>query len=140
MTLVVTGVVCFYVTYVSYRNLKNFLPFVMGETKYDRELHLVDQALLFGHDPAIALHDLLGTGFSAHVLSYIYLLFLPMVPLSLTVWLVWSRNISYGYWFATSQCIAWSLGTRPTTRCPRSGPASRTPGSTRASPTPRPRR
>ena len=28
ITLVVLGAVCFYVTYVSYRNLKNFLPFV----------------------------------------------------------------------------------------------------------------
>ena len=36
MTLVVMGLVCFYTTYVSYRNLKSFLPFVMGETKYDR--------------------------------------------------------------------------------------------------------
>ena len=59
MTLVVMGLVCFYITYVSYRNLKSFLPFVMGETKYDRELHLVDRALLFGHDPATVLHSLL---------------------------------------------------------------------------------
>ena len=28
ITLVILGLVCFYVTYVSYRNLKNFLPFV----------------------------------------------------------------------------------------------------------------
>ena len=39
------GLVCFYITYVSYRNLKSFLPFVMGEDhKYDRTLHLVDRA------------------------------------------------------------------------------------------------
>ena len=27
------------------------------------------------------------------------------------MFLVWSRNISYGYWYATSQCLAWALGT-----------------------------
>ena len=84
MTLVVLGLVCFYVTYVSYRNLKSFLPFVMGETKYDRTLHLVDRMLVFGHEPGLLLHHVLGTGFAAHVLSYIYLWFLPLVPLALT--------------------------------------------------------
>ena len=107
LTLVVMGIVCFYITYVSYRNLKSFLPFVR-EKKYDYELHLVDLALFLGNEPGVVLHDMLGTGVSAHVLSYIYLWFLPLVPLAVTAWLVWSRNISYGYWFVTSQCIAWS--------------------------------
>ncbi len=61
ITLVALGIVCFYVVYVSYRNLKSFLPFV-SDTKYDRELHLLDHALLFGHDPATLLHTLLGDG------------------------------------------------------------------------------
>ena len=122
VTLVVLGVVCFYITYVSYRNLKSFLPFVMGETKYDRELHLIDRALLFGHDPGVLLHDLLGTGFMAFFLSYVYLWFLPLVPLALTAWLVWSRNLSFGYWFATSQCIAWALGTASYYALPTLGP------------------
>ncbi len=122
MTLVVMGVVCFYLTYVSYRNLKSFLPFVLNDTKYDRELHLLDRALLFGHDPGVLMHDLLGTGFMAFVLSYVYLWFLPLVPLALTAWLVWSRNLSYGYWFATSQCIAWTLGTLSYYALPTLGP------------------
>ena len=122
LTLVVLGVGCFYITYVSYRNLKSFLPFVLSNTKYDRELHLLDRALLLGNDPAVLLHSLLGSGFSAHFLSYIYLWFLPLVPLALTGWLVWSRNMSYGYWFATSQCIAWSLGTLSYYALPTLGP------------------
>jgi hypothetical protein len=121
ITLVVLGVVCFYITYVCYRNLKSFLPFI-SETKYDRELHLVDHALLFGSDPALVLHSALGTGISAHVLSWIYLWFLPLVPLALTGWLVWSRNLTYGYWFATSQCLAWSLGTLSYYALPTLGP------------------
>ena len=121
LTLVVMGVVCFYITYVSYRNLKSFLPFVIDKT-YDRELHLIDQALFFGNEPAVLLHDLLGGGVAAHLLSTIYLWFLPLVPLALTAWLIWSKNISFGYWFATSQCIAWTLGTASYYALPTLGP------------------
>jgi hypothetical protein len=126
LTLVVMGVTCFYITYVSYRNLKSFLPFII-ETKYDRELHLVDRALFFGHEPAVVLHSLLGEGLIAHLLSTIYLWFLPLVPLALTAWLIWSKNISFGYWFATSQCIAWSLGTASYYALPTLGPGFRYP-------------
>ncbi len=120
-TLVVLGIVCFYVTYVSYRNLKSFLPFIR-ERKFDYELHLMDRALMFGHEPGDVMHVLLGTGVSAHVLSYIYLWFLPLVPLAVTAWLVWSRNLSYGYWFVTSQVLAWSLGTLSYYLLPTLGP------------------
>jgi membrane-associated phospholipid phosphatase len=123
--LVVLGLVCFYVTYVSYRNLKNFLPFVRGVAKTrqgDYELHSFDQWLLFGHDPAILLHDLLGTSVSAQVLSFFYLIFLPIVPISVTIWLVWSRNVSFGYWYVTAQCICWTLGTASYYIIPTLGP------------------
>src|SRR6478752_2548407 len=119
-----TGLICFYVTYVSYRNLKNFLPFVRaGKTRQgDFELHKFDQWLLFGHDPALVLHTLLGTTFSAHLLSYVYLIFLPMVPITVTIWLVWSRNVSFGYWYVTAQCICWTLGTASYYMIPTLGP------------------
>jgi PAP2 superfamily len=120
-TLVALGIICFYVVYVSYRNLKSFLPFI-NETMYDRELHLLDRALFFGHEPATVLHGLLGTTVTAFVLSYIYLAFLPMVPLGVTAWLVWSRNLSFGYWFVTSQCLAWTLGTLSYYALPTLGP------------------
>ena len=122
LVLTVLGLVCFYVTYVSYRNLKSFLPFIMGEDKYDRELHLIDRALMFGHEPANVLHAIFGSGISAHFLSTIYLWFLPLVPLALAAWLVWSRNITFGYWFATSQCLAWALGTASYYALPTLGP------------------
>ena len=124
IVLVVLGTVCFYVTYVSYRNLKNFLPFVRaGKTRQgDYELHRLDQFLTFGHDPALLLHSLLGTTVSAHVLSYVYLIFLPLVPISVTIWLVWSRNISFGYWYVTAQCICWTLGTASYYMIPTLGP------------------
>jgi hypothetical protein len=121
ITLVTMGIICFYVVYVTYRNIKSFLPDVIDRT-YDRELHLLDHALLFGHDPATMLHTVLGTGAAAHVLSYVYLWFLPMVPLVVTAWVVWARNLSYGYWFVTSQCIAWTLGTVSYYALPTLGP------------------
>ena len=95
---------------------------MLGERIYDRELHLLDRALFLGHEPAVVLHAMLGTTFSAHLLSTIYLWFLPLVPLALTAWVVWSRNISYGYWFVTSQCIAWTLGTASYYALPTLGP------------------
>jgi hypothetical protein len=123
-TLVALGIISFYVVYVTYRNIKSFLPFVIS-TKYDRELHLLDHALLFGHDPATLLHTVLGTGVAAYVLSFVYLWFLPMVPLVVTAWVVWARNLSYGYWFVTSQCIAWTLGTISYYALPTLGPGFR---------------
>lgn len=130
--LVGIGVISFYLTYVSYRNLKSFLPFVRsdpdappGEVRalsYDRELHIMDTVLFFGNDPSDVLHAMFGTTITAHVLSPIYLLFLPLVPLGVTAWLVWSRNMSFGYWFVTSQCLAWALGTLSYYLLPTLGP------------------
>jgi hypothetical protein len=123
MVLVVSGILAFYITYVSYRNLKSQLPFIEGRGhKFDRELFSLDKALFLGHEPAIVLHNLLGNGLSAEILSTVYLWFLPLVPFALAVWLVWSRNLGFGYWFATSQCIAWTLGTISYYALPTVGP------------------
>ena len=119
--LVASGIISFYVVYVCYRNLKSFLP-ALTDVQFDRELHLIDRALFFGHEPATVLHNLLGTNVAAWTLSYIYLWFLPLVPLAVTCWLVWSRNLAYGYWFVSSQCIAWTLGTISYYALPTVGP------------------
>jgi hypothetical protein len=116
ITLVVIGLVSFYLTYVSYRNLKNFLPLFNDSKTHDLLLHQIDKAIMFGQEPAIVLHQLLGENYAAHVLAFVYLLFLPISPLSLIVYLVWSRNISYGYWYATAQCLAWAR-TSPSPSC-----------------------
>lgn len=122
--VVVLGVICFYVTYVSYRNLKNFLPFVrdVGVQPGDYELHKFDQWLFLGNDLAVVLHNALGTGVTAQVLSWVYLIFLPLVPISVTIWVVWSRNVSFGYWYVTAQCICWTLGTASYYMIPTLGP------------------
>lgn len=122
IALVVIGLMSFYVTYVSYRNLKNFIPEIYDHTE-DQALHQLDRWMLFGHEPAVVLHALLGEGIASHVLGFVYLLYLPLAPVSLVVWVVWSRSTSYGYWYATANCLTWALGTVSYYLVPSLGPA-----------------
>jgi membrane-associated phospholipid phosphatase len=107
--LVLVGLFSFYLTYVAYRNLKSFLPFVR-DGNADAALLELDQALAFGSQPADLLHDLLGTGFAAHVLSTGYVFFLVFVPISLGAALVWTRDLRRGYFWVTALCVNWVLG------------------------------
>ena len=127
IVLLVIGLGTFYVTYIGYRNLKNYLPFIREGRPQDQLLKGIDRALFFGGDPAIFLHQFLGEGVSAHVLSFVYLLFLPFVPISLVAWLVWSRNISFGYWYATSLCLCWAQGAASYYAIPSLGPVFASP-------------
>lgn len=127
LTLVALGVICFYLVYVSYRNLKSAVPVVRPGVEFDSTLRFVDRVLFFGHNPGPVLHQALGANVAAWGLSFVYLWFLPLVPIALTIWLVWSRNLSFGYWFATSQCLAWSLGTASYYALPTLGPAFSSP-------------
>lgn len=121
LQLVVIGISGFYVVYVAYRNLKSLLPLVR-EVKYDSELRVLDRLLLLGHDPATLTQDIFGTGLAAHLLSAVYLAYIPLVAILVTVWLVWSRNIAHGWWFVTAQGIAWTLGTVSYYLLPTLGP------------------
>lgn len=120
--LVVVGLLSFYVVYVAYRNLKGFLPQVRYKVAYDVLLADLDRALFFGHDPADVLHSLLGTGVAAHILSFAYVSFLLFVPLSLGAALVWSKNVSTGFWYVTALCINWVLGAASYYWLPSRGP------------------
>jgi hypothetical protein len=121
IALVTIGLTAFYVTYVSYRNLKNYLP-RFYETMQDPLLHRLDRWLFFGHEPATVLHAVFGESWAAHFFAFIYLLYLPLAPLSLVIWLVWSRNITFGYWYATANCLTWTLGTISYYMIPTMGP------------------
>ena len=103
------GLVSFYVTYLSYRNLKGFLPFLTDQD-YDAALLSLDRNLFFGHDPGPLLHDLLGTGIAAHLLSSVYLFFLAFVPISLGAALIASSNPIPGLWYVTALGLNWTLG------------------------------
>jgi CDP-diacylglycerol--glycerol-3-phosphate 3-phosphatidyltransferase len=103
------GLLSFYVTYLSYRNLKGFLPFLTDQD-YDPDLLSLDRSLFFGHDPGPFLHGLLGTGLAAQVLSSVYLFFLAFVPISLGAALIASSNPIPGLWYVTALGINWTLG------------------------------
>lgn len=121
LLLVTVGISGFYVVYVAYRCLKSLLPLVR-DVKYDSELWRLDRALLIGHDPATVLQDLLGRDLTAHVLSTVYLTYIPLVAILVTVWLVWSRSIGHGWWFVTAQGVAWTLGALSYYLLPTLGP------------------
>ncbi len=118
---VVACVIGFYATYLSYRNLKSFLPFVTDGT-HDAGLLDFEQAIFFGQQPATLLHDLLGTGISAEVLSAAYLAFLSFVPLSLGVALIWSSRVRVGVWYVTALSLTWMLGALSYYLIPSKGP------------------
>lgn len=121
IALVMVGLGSFYVVYVAYRNLKGFLPFVRDRT-YDPVLMKLDRALAFNHYPADVLHNLLGTGVAAHLLSLAYAMFLVFVPLSLGAALVWSKNVATGFWYVTALCVNWVLGAASYYWLPSLGP------------------
>lgn len=120
--LVIVSLLSFYVTYISYRNLKSYLPFV-SDANYDQQLLDSERWLLFGNDPATFLHSVLGTGFSAEFLSAIYLGFLTFVPISLAVVLIWSNRVQVGVWYVTALSLCWILGALSYYTLPTLGPA-----------------
>lgn len=115
------GLGSWYLTYVAFRNLKSFVPFV-NEGLDDGALERIDRAIFLGHDPAVMLHDLLGTGVAAHVMSFVYVAWIVMVPASLAAALVWSRSVSGGSWLVTAVGVDWVLGVATYFMVPTVGP------------------
>src|SRR3954447_7757955 len=83
---VLGAIVAFYATYLCYRNVKSYLPLARPET-VDSDLANFERGV-FGTDPATLMHQLLGTGVSAQVLSTVYLLLLTFVSIPVRVGLL----------------------------------------------------
>lgn len=115
------GLGAWYLTYHAFRNLKSYVPFV-NRRLWDGVLDDIDRFLFFGHDPAALLHGLLGTGVAAHTLSFIYIAWIAMVPASLAVALVWSRDTRAGAWYVTAVAVDWVLGVATYFALPTLGP------------------
>ena len=127
----VTGVavLSFYASYLAYRNLKSVVPLLRPDELFDRRLGDLDRSLFGGSDPAGLLHDLLGTGLAAHVLSAVYGLFFVFVPLSLALALVLPRDPRPGLFYATALSINWVLAAGSYFLLPSLGPVYADPGS-----------
>lgn len=119
--IVIACVVSFYGTYVSYRNLKSYVP-VLTDGSYDVDLLELDRSLFFGHDPAELLHDLLGMGVAADVLSSVYVAFFMFIPLSLGFALIWGSRLRAGIWYTSALSLSWLLGALSYYVLPAMGP------------------
>lgn len=115
------GLAAWYVVYAAFRNLKSYVPFV-NQQLWDGALHRVDRVLWLGHDPATVLHDVFGTGWAAHLFSFVYVAWIVLVPVSLVVALVWSRDVSGGEWYVTAVAVDWVLGVATYFAMPTLGP------------------
>ena len=120
--IVALGIVSFYVTYLAYRNLKSVIPFLRPGDLFDSELADVDRAVFLGSDPWRLLHDLLGTGVSAHVLSTFYVAFIVFLPLSLGLALVFAERLRLSLFYATALSVNWVLGAATYLLLPALGP------------------
>jgi membrane-associated phospholipid phosphatase len=121
VSFVIVGLSSWYVTYSAFRNLKSYVPFVNG-TLHDKALDKVDHVLFFGNDPATVLHTVLGTGISAHFLSFVYVAWIVLIPVSLVVAMVWSRDVAAAAWYVTAIGLNWVLGVATYFALPTLGP------------------
>jgi len=120
---IMTGLVGFYICYVSYRNIKSYLPLIREDVLFDHDMLQLDHFLMFGHNPGPILHQLLGTGIAAEILATSYVSYLPLIPITLGLVLTWSRNGSLGAWYATALSLNWILGAASYYILPTLGPA-----------------
>ena len=119
---VAIGLLSFYATYLSYRNLKSFLPFLVDQNQ-DATLMDLERGIFGGQDPGALLQDLLGTGIAAHALSAVYLFYLAFIPISLGAALILASNPVPGMWWVTALGINWTLGVVSYYIVPAMGPA-----------------
>jgi hypothetical protein len=121
--LVGSGLLAYHVVYVCYRNLKSWNAF-NGE--HDAALLDLDRALFLGHSPAVLLHDLLGRGDAALVLSGVYRSFTYLIPLSVVGTLALLR-VRDSYVMLLSGIWVWILGVASYYLVPSVGPFAAAP-------------
>jgi hypothetical protein len=119
---VVAALVSFYVTYLAYRNLKSVVPLLRPDELFDRRLADLDRILFAGSDPASLLHSVLGSGISAHALSFVYELFFVFVPVALAFALVVLPDLRAGLFLTTALAFNWALAAASYFLLPSLGP------------------
>ena len=121
-----SGLVTWYVAYVAFRNLKSYVPFVTDRI-VDSELARLDRLLWLGNDPAVVLHDVLGTTWANWVMAAVYLIWIGLVPATLAIALVWTRRSTAGAWYVTAISLDWLLGAAVYYAVPSLGPTYSSP-------------
>ncbi len=121
-----SGLVTWYVAYVAFRNLKSYVPFVTDRIA-DPELARLDRLLWGGHNPAVLLHETLGTTWANWVMAAVYLIWIGLVPATLAIALVWTRRSTAGAWYVTAVSLNWALGAALYYAVPSLGPTYSSP-------------
>jgi hypothetical protein len=121
LALATVGFLSFAFTYLAYRNLKSFVSLIDYRT-YDQQLLAVDRWMAFGNEPAQVLHDLLGTGVAAHTLSWLYLIYIPLVAISVSAALAFVERMREAYVYVATFMWCWILGTASYYAIPTLGP------------------
>jgi hypothetical protein len=119
---VALALLCFHVTYLAYRNIKSVAPLLRPGDVFDARLMDLERSLFGGRDPGVLLHDLLGTGASAHALSGVYMLFFTFIPVVLAAGLVFAPDLRAGLHLATALSLTWLLGAGSYLILPSIGP------------------
>jgi hypothetical protein len=119
---VLLAVLAFYVTYFAYRNLKSVVPVLRPGVLFDHQLADLDRDLLGGRDPGSLLHDVLGTGIAAHVLSVAYLAFFTFIPFAIALALGASAGLAAGMFVVAALAANWMLGAGSYYLLPSLGP------------------
>jgi len=127
LRFMIVGLVGWYVTYASIRNLKGMVPFANNHL-YDNALARLDRAMLGGHRPSTLFHDVLGTDIAAQVLSFFYIVWIVALPASLAVALVWARRDRISSWWVTAVSLDWIIGVALNFALPTLGPIYDRPG------------
>ena len=121
LALAIVGFMSFAFTYLAYRNLKSFVSLIDYRT-YDQQLLAMDRWMAFGVDPGNRMHELLGAGLAAHVLSWIYLIYIPLVAITVSAALAFVERMREAYVFVATYMWCWILGTASYYAIPTLGP------------------
>lgn len=117
-----SGLATWYVCYAAFRNLKSYVPFV-NDHIWDSRLEKIDHTLWLGHDPANVLHSAFGTSVAAEFFSFIYVSWIVLVPASIAIALIFTRNPAAGSWYVTAISMCWGFGAIGYFALPTLGPA-----------------
>lgn len=117
------GLLGFYASYLAYRNLKSVLPLLRPGDLFDHQIASIDRAVFLGHDPGVALHGLLGTGWvQTQLLSSVYVFYVLFVPLLVGLALVFAPSLRHSLFLVAAMSLNWALGAASYFMLPTLGP------------------
>ena len=119
LALVLAGLVAYHLIYICYRNLKSWDAF---QTPHDAWMLAFDKAVMFGHSPAVLLHDLFGQHAGAWLMRAWYGSFPNLVLVAFPAAVVLAPRIRDAFAGIAAFMWVWILGTATYYLIPSLGP------------------